>query len=134
MNTIPSVLAILLCDVIIIDQETKKTTLVGLFENLNVGAFPTMQKVGLFARLTDMEGPYKFMLRIVRLDGDKEELMAGAEFEHQANDRLANLNVALNLPGVPFTAPGRHEFQLFADGIYIGRAALAVQQAVQPSA
>ena len=127
MNNIPSVLAVLLCDVIIVEQGTGKKSLIGLFETLNVSSFPAVQKVGLFARLTDMEGHYHFAVRIVRLDGDKEELMAGAELEYKADDRLAILDIALNLPPVPFIGAGRYEFQLFADGIYIGRAALTAQ-------
>jgi hypothetical protein len=75
-----------------------------------------------------LEGDYKFDVRVVRLEGAGEELMGGAEAEFKATDRLANLEMALNLPPVPFTAPGRYEFQLFADGIYVGRATLTVQQ------
>ena len=128
MNNIPSVLAVLLCDTIIIEQGTGKKTLVGLFENLNAADFPTARPVGFFARLTDMEGNYHFDVRVVRLDAEKEELMVGAEFEYKADDRLAILDVALNLPPVPFLTPGRYEFQLYADdGIYIGRAALTAK-------
>jgi hypothetical protein len=128
MNNIPSALAILLCDWIIIEHGTGKKTLVGLFDNLNAASFPVVRPMGFYARLTDLEGHYHFTLRIVRLDRDKEELMAGAEFEHKADDPLAILEVALNLPAVPFTATGRYEFQLSTDGVYRGRATLNVQQ------
>jgi hypothetical protein len=127
MNNIPSVLAIVLCDRIIIEQGTGKKTLIGIFNNLNAASFPTVQPVGFYASLTDLEGHYRFDIRVVRLAGDGEELMGGAEAEFTAHDRLAILEMAVNLPPVPFTAPGRYEFQLFADGVYIGRATLNVQ-------
>ena len=127
MNNIPSVLAILLCDGIIIEQGTGKKTLVGLFNNLNAASFPTVQPVGFYASLTDLDGHYRFDIRVVRLAGETEELMGGAEAEFESHDRLATLEMAVNLPPVPFTGPGRYEFQLFADGIYIGRATLNVQ-------
>jgi hypothetical protein len=123
-NPLPSVLAILLCDQIIIDVETGKKTLVGVFEGLRAEKYPIGQKMAFYARLTDLEGHYKFVVRIVRLDGDKEELMGGAEAEYTAKHQLAILEIALNLPPVPFSGPGRYEFQLFADEIYIGRATL----------
>jgi len=127
MNNIPSVLATLLCDWIIVEQGTAKKTLVGLFDILTVAAFPTVQSMGFYARLTDLEGHYHFDVRVVRLAGEEEELLGGAQAEFRADDRLAILEMALNLPPVPLAAPGRYEFQLFADGVYIGRAALNVQ-------
>jgi hypothetical protein len=130
MNNIPSVLATLLCDWIIVEQGTAKKTLVGLFDSLNSSSFPTLRPIGFYARLTDLEGHYHFTLRIVRLDGEKEELMAGAEFEYKADDPLGILEIALNLPSVPFTTPGRYEFQLYTEDIYVGRAVLNV--ATQP--
>jgi hypothetical protein len=51
MNNIPSVLAIVLCDWIIIEQDTGKKTLVGLFDNLNSSAFPFLRPMGFYARL-----------------------------------------------------------------------------------
>lgn len=126
MNNIPSVLATLLCDWIIVEQGTAKKTLVGLFDGLSSSSFPISRPVSFYARLTDLEGHYHFTLRIVRLDGDNEELMAGAEFESNADDRLGILEVALNLPPVPFTASGRYEFQLYAEDVFIGRAVLNV--------
>jgi uncharacterized protein DUF6941 len=128
MNNIPSVLAILLCDWIIVEQGTEKKTLVGLFNNLNASAFPTGQRVGFYARLTDLEGDYRFQIRIVRLVEESEEVMGGAEAPFRADDRLAILEMAVNLPFVPLVAPGSYEFQLFSDDVYLGRATLNVQQ------
>jgi hypothetical protein len=128
MNNIPSVLAILLCDWIIIEQGTGKKTLVGMFDSLQAAAFPTVRSMGFYARMTDLEGHYHFEVRVVRLEGNKEETMGGALAEFKAADRLAILEMALNLPPFQFPAPGRYEFQLFADDVYIGRAVLNVDQ------
>jgi hypothetical protein len=124
MGNLPSVLAILLCDTIIIEQGTGKKTLVGLFEALNAGGFPTVQRIGFYARLTDLEGKYRFSVRVVRIDGQKEEFVAGAEVDFTADNRLGILELALNLPPLPFPNPGRYEFQLFADDVYLGRATI----------
>ena len=127
MSSVPSVLAILLCDSIIVEQGSNKKTLVGVFTHVNAASFPALLKMGFYARLTDLEGDYRFEVRIVRLEGNAEDLMAGAETEFKADDRLAILDLALNLPPMPFPGPGRYEFQLFADSVYIGRATLYLQ-------
>lgn len=50
MEKIPSVLAILVCDWIIIEQGTEKKTLVGLFDRIQSRKFPTQRPIGLSNR------------------------------------------------------------------------------------
>jgi Family of unknown function (DUF6941) len=121
MPPIPSALAILICDQVIIDAETAKKTVVGIFDSIWMQAFPAIQKLGFYARLTDLEGEYKFSLRVVRLTGD-ETVICGLETKPvSASNRLAIMELALNLPPVPFQCPGQYEFQLYANDEYIGR-------------
>lgn len=126
MASIPSLLAILMCDQVIIDAATSKKTLVGLFDHIGASQFPAMQPVGFYARLTDLEGEYTFVIRVVNLtDGEKRvgELRTPPI---KQPDRLAFLELALNLPPVPFPQPGQYEFQLYANEDYIGRSVIKV--------
>ncbi|MGP8246807.1 MAG: DUF6941 family protein [Bryobacteraceae bacterium] len=125
MATVPSVLAILICEQIIVDQSQKKT-LVSLFEKLHVPGFPVAQRLGFFARITDTEGDYTFTVRIVHLE-DTEELVGQMEFPQiHLTDRLAVVDVAINVPAVVFPKPGHYEFQVYANDQYIGRAKMEV--------
>jgi hypothetical protein len=128
MNPVPSVLAILLCDHIIIEQGTGKTSLIGIFDDLNVPQVPVAQGLGFFARLTDAEGHYQFTIREVYL-GEQEKVLGRVDVNPiDAVDRLGMIHLSLNLPPLPFPDFGRYEFQLFADEIYLGRATLQVKQ------
>jgi hypothetical protein len=124
MSPVPSTLAILVCDSVIVDSPTGKQSVIGIFDNIHSANVPFSQRLAFYARLTDAEGEYKFTVRVVYL-GDEEELVGGLETATiVAKDRLACLNLALNLPPVPFPKFGRYEFQLFANSVYIGRAAI----------
>jgi hypothetical protein len=122
---IPSLLAILLCDRIIVEQGTGKKTLVGIFEDLSSPTEPVTQQVGFFARMTDLEGKYVFDIKVVRIAAEGEIVVGGANIQMRGpiTDRLMNLEIALNAP-VVLPAFGKYEFQLFANDMYIGRAIL----------
>ena len=123
---IPSLLAILLCDQIILEQGNGKKTLVGVFDDLWSPAEPIAQKIGFFARMTDLEGNYRFAIKVVRTAAEGEIVVASVDIpvEQPITDRLANLDIALNLPPTVFPRFGKYEFQLFSNDMCIGRAAL----------
>jgi hypothetical protein len=131
MVPVPSLLAILVCDSVIVDSQTQKKSVIGIFDNIYSQQTPFSQRLGFFARLTDAEGEYKFTVRIVYL-GDEEQIVAGLETDTVvARDRLGAVNLALNLPAVPFPKFGRYEFQLFANNVFVGR---TVINALKPEA
>jgi len=125
VTPVPSLLAILVCDSVIVDSQSKKPSVVGIFDSINATQAPFSQRLGFFARMTDAEGEYKFTVRVVYL-GDEEQIVAGLETETvPVQNRLQVLNLALNLPPVPFPNFGRYEFQLLANDVYIGRAVIS---------
>ena len=122
---IPSVLAILLCDRIITEEGTNKKTLVGIFQNLRAAKIPTAREMAFYAHLTDAEGKYKFRVEIVRLN-DNQTIGRIETKEVGFTDRLAPVDLAMNLPPVPFDQVGRYEFQLYANEVYLGHISLDV--------
>ncbi len=123
---VPSVVAMLLCDNVITDAETKKKVLIGVFDRLNAAHFPAAAAgFWVYARLTDAEGKYVFRLRFVFLDEDKPVAEARSN-ELAATDRLAFLELTFHVPVLPLEKPGRYEIQLYANDVYIGRTTMSV--------
>jgi len=119
----------LLCEIFITDAATGKKTLVGLFDRLTAPDFPMVaQGFTLFARLTDMNGKYAVRFDLVSLED--EERMASFTAEMQSPpDRLATGDLAVQFPpGIKFERPGRYEFQMYADEVFIGRCTLAAEE------
>jgi len=123
---IPSLLAILLCDQIILEQGNGKKTLVGVFEDLSSPSEPLAKNIGFFARMTDLEGYYRFAVKVVRIAAEGEIVIANGDIPlaQPITDRLLNVDIALNLPPTVFPTFGKYEFQLFSNDMYIGRAVL----------
>jgi len=134
LANVPSLLAILLCDQAILEQGTGKKTLVGIFEDIRSPGEPIAHRIGFFARMTDLEGRYHFAIKVVRIAPEGEVVVAGGQLPlaQAMTDRLANVDLALNLP-VVFPAFGMYEFQLFANDMYLGRAVLNCRKQEAPN-
>lgn len=125
ITPVPSLLAALLCDQVILDQLTQKKTLVGIFEAFNFPQFPASYGgFFLFARITDAEGQINLKIRFVRLEDDVA--LGEMAVPMVAKDRLEANDVMLQIPPLPFDRPGGYEFQLFTNDVYIGRALVRV--------
>ena len=130
--SIPSLLALLLCEYVIVEARTEKKTIVGVFDDIWSPTEPVIQRVAFFARLTDLQGLYRFNIKVVRITKDGEELVAAGEVAtpESFEDPLKKLDIALNLPPTTFPGFGMYEFQLFANDIYLGRAVLNCRREV----
>ncbi|MGB2623256.1 MAG: hypothetical protein WA857_15545 [Candidatus Acidiferrum sp.] len=129
---IPSVLAMLVCDQVIVDQQTQKKSLIGIFENLNAVGFPAALNCAVYARLADAEGHYKFRLRLVSLKD--ERLLSEITFEGNVQRREQPAELALYLAGIPLTEPGKYEIQSYADDVFLARTTLNALQISLPGA
>src|ERR1700679_1654147 len=115
---IPSAIAMLICDQIIIEQGTSKKSLIGLFENLNALSFPAQTRLSIFAKLTDASGHYDFLIRIVNL---KDEILL-SEVKTQLDIKdMTGAELVVNFVGMVFPEPGKYEFQLYANEVYLHR-------------
>jgi len=127
---VPSVLAMLVCDQVIIDQLSNKKSIIGVFDNINASAFPALVNCAVYAKLADAEGKYKFKLRVVNLKD--ESLIIELEVDGTANSQTEPTELALYLMGVPLPERGKYELQLYANGIYLSRITMRALQ-VTPS-
>lgn len=123
----PSVLAVLLCDQIVVDRDSNKHSLIGVFDTLNVERPPALhQQLGFYARMTDAEGTYVFRLSVAYISGDVEKELAVIKIEMTIPDRLKAFDLAINLPPASFPFLGRYEFRLSHDGLVLGHATMDV--------
>lgn len=116
---VPSVLAMLLCDQIIIDAQTQKKSLIGIFDNFNAVVFPAGANIAVYAKLADAEGQYKFKIRVVHLKDEK--LIGEVSVDGKIQTRLEPADVGVYFMGFAVPEPGKYEFQLFANEVYLTR-------------
>ena len=113
--------ALLLCDSVVVDERSKKTTLVGIFDRIFIRKFPGSHgPLTIYARLTDAEGRYELRIDYVQVKTDK--LLAQAKLPAlEIPDRLKEHEVIIEPPPVQIPEPGQYEFRLWANERYVGR-------------
>lgn len=128
---VPAVLALLLCDQVITDAQSQKKSLIGVFHNVNAFGFPVALNVALYAKLTDAQGKYDLKVRVVRLKDDSVlydfEIKGG-----QSVSQLQPWELAINMVGLVFPEPGKYEFQLYANDVYLSRITMEALKINQP--
>jgi len=65
----PAIRAILVCDLLIRDERTRKVSLIGITEQIDAQQFPwTLHSLFVWATITDGQGDYRIRLDLVRLE------------------------------------------------------------------
>lgn len=127
----PIVNAMLICDYATKEKGTGKITLHGIFENIEAAGFPAKHaKLCVYVKLTDAEGIYRFRLTLMHLETAKS--MPIGEVDVTVQDRMGSHELTFNLENLVFPWEGLHEFQLHADGRYVGSKTFRVIQLLSP--
>lgn len=123
-KVVPLLIAALVCDVAVADPSTGKKNLIGIFDRIMVGKVPTSRQMTLYLKLADADGSYDFEVKYVQVGTGS--VLAGAKGGMQANDKLAATDLCIPFPPLPIPSVGRYEFQIWANSMFLGSAALNV--------
>ena len=120
MTPTPAILGLTICDHVIIEEGTKKCSLVGSFSRISVSSFPgNVQPFSVFALLTDGLGDGIIRLGVLRLETDQEvrNFTAPVHFP----DKLTELRVHFRVRELVVPGPGHYQFTLTIDGEFIAQ-------------
>jgi hypothetical protein len=123
----PVALGLTLCDYVIIEKTTEKTSLIGHFHRIRLAAFPGMAPpFSVYATLTGAEGAGRITLEIQNLR--TVELLYVYEQVVQFPNRLAQVRVLFRLKQCEFPESGAYQANLLADGQWIAQQRFEVLQ------
>jgi len=124
----PAIRAILVCDLLIRDERTRKVSLIGITEQIDAQRFPwTLHSLFVWATITDGQGDYRIRLDLVRL----EDLAASHildELDVTLHDRNSMGELNFNLSGLVIDRAGRYELALHANDRLVGTKSIDVIQ------
>ncbi len=128
----PDVLSLLVCDQILIDRLTGKTSLIGLFSTIGVARFPVRHpQLCVFASLTDGRGKTPVEITIIDSEDARAPVVSGiAQVEFKNPHAVACLNLHFN--GLVFPEPGGYRVQLKCHGDLLREARLYLAKARRP--
>ena len=121
----PIALALFLCDYVIVEERSKKISLIGNFTGIAADRFPTiLPPFSIFAVLTDATGDATIEIGVARLD-TAEELFVYRSSLHFPN-KLAEVPFHVRLTQCSFPSPGLYQFTLLVDGDWIAQRRIRV--------
>lgn len=115
MIPLPLGLGLTLCDYVLIEEGTRKISLIGGLRWLTADSFPYVPPAFFaHAALIDGLGNATIGLRAVSLDMDDEIYLENRPVHF--SDRLRELHVVFRVVDCAFPAPGWYVFELLVDG------------------
>lgn len=115
MSEIPLAQALVVCDTVIEDKGSGKTSLIGIFNGIETGAFPVqINEICVYASLANGHGVSEITLRCVRVHDDRETFRTFGSIAFRDPNTVVEL--VFRLRGVPFPAPGLYAFELLCEG------------------
>ncbi len=121
----PTAVGLILCQEVIIEETTRRATLVNTMDWLRCPAFPSPpQRLVAYAVLRDGLGDAAMALTVSRLDTLDE--LKEKRWRMRFADPLRHLRVVMRYTDLFFPVPGRYAFGLSADGELVTQTVLQV--------
>ena len=119
-----SLLNMLICDGAHREPGSGKWTLLGLFNSINAGAFPTSHpQMIAYLALRGAEGKIPLRLQMVAADR-KDEPLFKIEAELTVGDPRLVADLVIPVRGVTFTKAGEYLLQVYANNQFVGERAI----------
>jgi hypothetical protein len=121
----PLVLGLTLCDYVIVEERTRKVSLIGCLTAITAERFPAAYgPLHVFATLTDGLGDATTAVTLTRLDTNAGVVLHRGSLH--LPDKLAEVIFHVRIPRCPFPVPGEYELGLAVDGEEVSRRKLRV--------
>ena len=118
MVPLPVVLGLALCDQVIVEQGTRKVSLIGSFSGIKGRTFPFLARpFAVFAVLADADGEGEIELMVTRLESD--QLVYRQRQWLRFPDRFVQMQVLFRIHECVFPDAGQYQFTLLLDGQWL---------------
>lgn len=127
----PHVLAMIVCDQVIIDVQTGKQSLIGSFSVINTAGFPlTYPSFSVYVALTEGMGETPLRLRLIDVDeGSPPVIDRNLKIRFADPQQICEMHSVFH--NTTFRSPGEYRFQLYCGDTPLMERRLLVRQ-VQP--
>ncbi len=123
----PVLLAMIVSDKIIHEEETKKISLIGLFSTIHAKSFPCVHdKMHIYIALTDYAGSAKCELTFSDDTGQQIAHLPPQNLNFP--EKLAIVEITFGINNLPLPKEGIYHFDLFIDGQPIGHRKFVVKK------
>ncbi len=116
----------LLCDITLVEEGSRKRSLIGLFDSIRSPQFPTVHpSMSVYVQFREIEGTFNFTLELVDLEADQVMNKAVVE-KFKVQNRSRDCELVFNLMSVKFDRAGDYEFRIYVDDYLFGQKSFKV--------
>ncbi|MHC4475689.1 MAG: DUF6941 family protein [Planctomycetota bacterium] len=128
----PVLLAVIICDQVIIDAISQKASIIGAFENISAVKYPARHaRLAFFCQLTNGRGKTKISISLVDVEKEDEQIFQQT-VEPEFKDVRQVRNLTFNIGGIVFPRPGEYRFQVHAGTEFLGERRIICRQIEPP--
>jgi hypothetical protein len=124
----PAIVAFVVCDLVILDRDTNKRSLIGMFDRIRAMNVPCVHsEMHVFVAVSDGRGRVPATLSLKKADDERVLFEARGAIEF--NDPLAVVELHFPLHNTQFPDFGLYIFEFAAHGVPIGTRKFRVERA-----
>jgi hypothetical protein len=114
-----------LCDYVIVEENTRKVSLIGCFTGMGLDEFPSMpQPFSVFSTLSDGLGNGR--IRLVVGQPEKDEIVYEREGTVHFPDKVTEVYLHFRVRECEFPEPGLYQFTLLVDNEWVAQRPIRV--------
>lgn len=115
MNEKPIAESLVICDQVIVEGQTNKKSLIGIFNSIASNTFPVQHpKLFVYAAMSSGRGEMIVDLRCIRMEDNAEVFKISGQMMFPDPNTVVELVASLNQ--LPFERPGLYTFELICEG------------------
>ena len=126
MTIKPILKAMLLCDQTLVEEGTKKRSLIGLFDRVSTAQMPTVHpSMSVYVQFREVEGVFDFTLELYDL-AEEKTLHKAMIKSFKVHEKSRDCELVFNLLAVRFEHPGEYEFRIYINDTVFGQKSFQV--------
>ena len=128
MQIKPILKAMLLCDQTLVEEGTRKRSLIGIFDRVKAGQIPSIHpSMSIYVQFREIEGVFDFTLELFDLSQGKTLHKATVK-EFKVQEKSRDCELVFNLMSVRFDHTGEYEFRIFVNDMIFGQKSFQVMK------
>ena len=126
MQIKPILKAMLLCDQTLVEEGTRKRSLIGIFDRVKAAQMPTVHpSMSVYVQFREIEGTFDFTLELCDLVGGTTLHKATVK-NFKVQERSRDCELVFNMLSLRFEHEGDYEFRIYVNDSIFGQKSFQV--------
>ena len=126
MDIKPILKAMLLCDQTLVEEGTRKRSLIGIFDRVKASQLPTTHpSLSVYVQFREIEGVFDFTLELYDLSEEKTLHKATVK-NFKVQEKSRDCELVFNMMSLRFDHAGDYEFRIYVNDTIFGQKSFQV--------